>query len=114
MVYRYINARGLPRYGLVIEERPTGAYVLLDDFDYRGNGNILPATYSYISFKPNTFVDATFVDANTKFEMLPVNTDVRWNNPRIAEAHKAMKAGTFEDWWAKNGDDLKKQLTTRE
>ena len=97
-LYRFTNVHGRQRYGVCIEMKDNGAYVLSDTWQPTEKVTA-PATYAYISFEPNPYLINT---GNTKSELLPLDTPVAWQTPEIAQIVAMMQAGTFAEWWLVN------------
>ena len=85
------------RHGVCIEMKDNGAYVLADAWQPTDKVKS-PATYAYVSFAPNPYVDSS----KTKTELLPLETPVTWQTPEIAQIVAMMRAGTFAEWWQAN------------
>lgn len=97
-LYRFTNVHGRMRYGVCIEMKDDGAYILADAWQPTDKVKA-PATYAYVSFVPNPYL----INAgDTKTELLPLDTPVTWQTPEIAQIVAMMQAGTFAEWWQVN------------
>lgn len=101
MIYKFTNSKGAVNHGLIIERVATGYYILFDSFDI-APGVQLPVRYSFVTGAPNGYV----LPNDSRREVLPLDTPVRWQDHRMAEAHRRMQAGTFGDWWQQNRIDI--------
>ena len=104
MIYRFTNSKGRQAYGVIIEPRDKGAYILLDTYEIKP-GVTNPARFCYISLEPNPYVTGA-----TKDEVLPLETNVVWHTQLIAECHAAMRAGNGADWIEANREAMGKMI----
>jgi len=66
----------------------------------------LPTRYSYVSFTPNPFV----ANRTSKSEVLPLTSDVPWQDERIAKVAAVVLSGKFETWWQANKEQVTSAL----
>lgn len=97
MIYRFTSSKGAVNHGLIVEKIDTGYYILFDSFDI-APGVQLPVRYSFVTGEQSEYV----LPNNSRRDILPIDTPVKWQDHRLTEAHRRMQAGAFGDWWRQN------------